>query len=150
MYIQIDLSFYFFNIYIILFGKANFNILCPLCIQTLKYITSKIPTAHLDIYSNVYLVNILYAMWLLLIMTRGDCPSFADVEITRKLDRPFRVKQQIGSDPHVHFLVLKCGTKTALKGGCLLHLAPYGRAENPKPRIMFSQNSQPGPMCTGF
>lgn len=92
------------------------NILSPLCIQKLKYITSKIPAVPPKFYSNMYLVNILYAMWLLSIISKGGCPSFADVETTRKVDRLFRVKQQIGSGPHIHFSVLKCGTKWFLKG----------------------------------
>lgn len=75
-------------------------------------------------------------MWLILIISRGGCPSFEDVEITF-----FRVKQQVGSDPHAHFSVfIKRGTKT-LNSRRLLHLAPSDRGENPKPRTVFSQNS---------
>lgn len=93
-----------------------------LCIQKLKYIASKISTVHLKIDSNVYLVSILYAMQLLLIISRGDHPSFAGMEITRKAGRFFRVKHQIGSDPHVHFSLLKHGTKRASAKGQMLAL----------------------------
>lgn len=75
-------------------------------------------------------------MWLLLIISRGGCPSFEDVEMAL-----FRVKQQVGSDPPAHFSVfIRPGTKT-LNGGRLLHLATSDGGENPKPRTMFSQNS---------
>lgn len=76
-----------------LFGRASLYIV-SLCIQKLKYVTSKIPTVHLKIHSNIYLVSILYAMWLLLFISRGGCPNFADVEVTRKVDRHFRAERE--------------------------------------------------------